>query len=193
MEAMIAYFSVWAVVATLVQGDNHVFAFGHAVFTIGVVFINIKLLFLDVHHKTGIILGALFITIGGWFAYNLLYSAVAPVVLKEMMVHDGFIHIFGAQLWWWASVGLGLTAVIGLELVLKAFTRVYYPTDAEQWQEIEKAGNVKQVLKEHAAWRGETATGVAELDHPQSRDGAKGGGRGTTSISVRPSIDWARV
>lgn len=190
---MIVYFSVWAVAARLVQGDNHGFAFGHAVFTIGVVFINIKLLFLDVHHKTVIILGALVITVGGWFIFNLLYSVGAPVFLKEKIVHDGFIHVFGPQLWWWASVGLGLTAVVGLELILKAVVRVYYPTDAEQWQEIEKAGNVKQVLKQHAAERGEAAAGVADLDLPQSRDGTKGGGRGTTSISVRPSIDWARV
>ncbi|KAK8062978.1 phospholipid-translocating ATPase [Apiospora hydei] len=181
IEALIAYFLVWAV------EDNHLFAFGHAVFTISVVFINIKLLFLDVHHKTVIILGALFITVGGWFVYNLLLSAVSPAVMKEKMVHGGFIHIFGRQLWWWASVALGLVAVVGLELVLKAIARVYFPTDAEQWQEIERAGNVKQVLKEHAAEHGEAA-GVADLEEDHETKGGRG-----TSISVRPSIDWTRV
>ncbi|KAK8137057.1 phospholipid-translocating P-type ATPase [Apiospora sp. TS-2023a] len=149
IEAMIIYFSVWAVEVTLVQGDNHVFAFGHAVFTTAVLFINIKLFF--IHDKTIIILGAMFLTIGGWFVYNLLFSAVGPVVSNgHMMVRNGFIDLFGRQLWWWSSVGLGLAGVIGLELVIKAVTRVYYPTDAELWQEIEKEGDVGDVLKEHA-------------------------------------------
>ncbi|KAK8054698.1 hypothetical protein PG994_009765 [Apiospora phragmitis] len=151
IEAVIAYFSVWAVEETLVQGDNHLFAFGHAVFTICVLFINIKLLFLDMHYKTAIILGALFITVGGWFAFNLVLSAASPAVSEGKMVHDGFIHVFGSQLWWWASVVLGLVHLVGLELVLKTVARIYFPTVAEQWQEIERAGDVRKVLKEHAA------------------------------------------
>ncbi|KAK8859877.1 phospholipid-transporting ATPase DNF3 [Apiospora arundinis] len=194
IEAVIAYFAVWAVVETLVQGDNHVFAFGHAVFTISVVFINIKLLFLDVHHKTVIIMGAFLITVAGWFFYNLLLSAASPAVLKQKMVHDGFIKVFGPQLWWWASVGLGLVAVVGLELVMTAVSRVYFPTDAETWQEIERAGDVLEVLKEHAAERGEAT------DHHQYAGGqqqqeisAKGANGGAATLSVNTSIDWARV
>ncbi|KAK8096982.1 aminophospholipid transporter protein [Apiospora kogelbergensis] len=187
-------FSVWAVEETLVQGDNHIFAFGDAVFTISVVFINIKLLFLDVHHKTVIIMGALFITVAGWFLYNLLLSAASPAVHKEKLVHGGFIHVFGTQLWWWASVGLGLVAVVGLELVLTAVSRVYFPTDAEQWQEIERAGDVRKVLKEHAAEHGDAA-GMLEADHHpgQQQDGAKGAKGGAAKLSVTTSIDWARV
>lgn len=193
-EAAIAFFSVWAVEETLVQGDNHIFAFGDAVFTISVVFINIKLLFLDVHHKTVIIMGALFITVAGWFLYNLLLSAASPAVHKEKLVHGGFIHVFGTQLWWWASVGLGLVAVVGLELVLTAVSRVYFPTDAEQWQEIERAGDVRKVLKEHAAEHGDAA-GMLEADHHpgQQQDGAKGAKGGAAKLSVTTSIDWARV
>lgn len=159
MEAVIVYLIVYTVYRdVLFTSDNNLFAFGQLAFTICVLFINTKLFVLEMHHKTIVTTVGWCLTIWGWFMFNLLISGthVMSAVIGPYPVRDDFIHNFGRQLLWWVTVLLALAAGLVLELCVTSLRRVYFPTDQDLWQEIERSGT-GDVLNEHAAERGEVS------------------------------------
>jgi phospholipid-translocating ATPase len=81
------------------------------------------------------------------------------------IVRDGFTQNFGRQLLWWATVLVGLAALVVAELVVQALRRVYWPNDQDLMQRIEKDALAQGKLRDRAqaAERGE-AEGIELRD-----------------------------
>ncbi|KAJ2896195.1 hypothetical protein MKZ38_005763 [Zalerion maritima] len=112
-EGILVWFAVWlgygAVFGPVIR-DNGLFAFG-------------DLALFETHHKTYIVLISFLVTVAGWWAWNLLLSAIYTEGVILYAVRNGFIHIFGPDMAWWLTLigALGLLCVI--ELAYKAVKR----------------------------------------------------------------------
>ncbi|KAL7945395.1 hypothetical protein V8C42DRAFT_323012 [Trichoderma barbatum] len=145
------YFMLEAFETILFTEDNGLYAMGTICFSVGVIFINVKLLILEFHSKTLIPLIGLAVEITGWFLWNLVISAVYQRTVGPIIVRDDFIHNFGPRLSWWTTLLLGLVTPIIMELTVQAIRRVYWPTDQDLMQRIEKDTNSKQIMRKYAA------------------------------------------
>lgn len=114
---------------------------------------NLALLYrlLEFHSKTLIPLIGLAVEVTGWFVWNLFLSAVYPRTVGPISVRDAFLHTFGDRLSWWTTLVLTLATLIIIELAVQAIRRVYWPTDQDLMQRIEKDANSKQILRQYAA------------------------------------------
>ncbi|RBR25143.1 uncharacterized protein FIESC28_02051 [Fusarium coffeatum] len=126
--------------------DTSIFAMGMVSFTVAVIFINIKLLILEVHTKTWITFGGCLISVAGWFLWMLALSGIKPTSFGPYIVRNAFIDNYGRRLVWWTTVLLELIVLIVIELVVQAIRRVYFPSDQDLMQRIEKDGNVDRVF-----------------------------------------------
>ncbi|GFP55583.1 putative phospholipid-transporting ATPase C821.13c [Trichoderma asperellum] len=145
------YFMLEAFESILFTEDNGLYAMGSICFSAGVIFINVKLLLLEFHSKTLIPLIGLAVEVTGWFVWNLFLSAVYPRTVGPISVRDAFLHTFGDRLSWWTTLVLTLATLIIIELAVQAIRRVYWPTDQDLMQRIEKDANSKQILRQYAA------------------------------------------
>ncbi|KAL7934134.1 hypothetical protein V8C35DRAFT_46671 [Trichoderma chlorosporum] len=145
------YFMLEAYESILFTEDNGLYAMGTICFSVGVIFINVKLLLLEFHSKTLIPLIGLALEITGWFLWNLILSTIYQRTIGPIIVRDEFIHNFGPRLSWWTTLILGLVTPIVMELTVQAIRRVYFPTDQDLMQRIEKDTNSKEILKQYAA------------------------------------------
>ncbi|KAK4090461.1 putative P-type ATPase [Purpureocillium lilacinum] len=197
-ESLIIFFTMYGVYAqSLFTNDTGLFAMGMICFTVAVIFINIKLLVLEVHSKTAIIFGGLFISIGGWFLWNIILSAGYKRQVGPYIVRDSFLRNFGRELQWWVTMLLGLTVLVALELVVQGVRRVYWPTDQDLMQRIERDKGVRRVMKMYAG-------DGADDDHDDESDasdeeyGAHGDiemreGMGRKGRGLHDGVDEARA
>ncbi|KAL6876062.1 hypothetical protein HDV57DRAFT_150574 [Trichoderma longibrachiatum] len=157
-SVVVFYFMLEAFDRILFTEDNGLYAMGTICFSVGVIFINVKLLILEFHSKTWIPLLGLAIELAGWFVWNLVISAVYQPTVGPIVVRDGFIHDFGRRLSWWTTLLLGLVTPMIMELAVQAIRRVYWPTDQDLMQRIEKDANSKEILNKYAV------DGAADLE-----------------------------
>jgi phospholipid-translocating ATPase len=73
-------------------------------------------------------------------------SGIKPTSFGPYIVRDAFLDNFGRTLQWWTIVLLELITLIVIELVVQAVRRVYFPSDQDLMQRIEKDGNVDKVF-----------------------------------------------
>lgn len=66
------------------------------------------------------------------------------------IVRDAFLQNFGGKLSWWAMIFIQLGALMAAELVVQSIRRVYFPTDEDLMQRIEKDSDVKSIFKDNA-------------------------------------------
>ncbi|KAI1452393.1 phospholipid-translocating P-type ATPase [Annulohypoxylon moriforme] len=155
IDTVIIFMMVWGFFKDILFTENNsLFPLGQLAFTVAVILINVKILILECHHKTAITFGGFAISIIGWFVWNFFIGAIYPLRFGIYVVRGSFVHEFGNKLGWWATAGATIAAVVTLELGLTALQRIYFPRDQHLWQEIEREGGVKEVLKEHAAEEG---------------------------------------
>lgn len=140
------YYVTWAMYnSALFTEDTSLYAMGTICFTVGVVFINTKLFLIELHSKTIITFGGYILTTGGWFIWLLILSKALSKTMGIYLVHDTFIHNFGAHLSWWTTLLLALSAPVILELVVQGVRRVYWPTDQDLMQRLERENDVQQL------------------------------------------------
>ncbi|KAL7795311.1 hypothetical protein V8C37DRAFT_374063 [Trichoderma ceciliae] len=163
-ESFVAfYFTLGAFESILFTEDNGLYAMGSICFSVGVIFINVKVLLLEFHSKTWIPLIGLTIEVAGWFLWNLALSAAYTRTVGPIIVRDDFIQNFGPRLSWWTTLLLGLVTLVIIELAVQAVRRVYWPTDQDLMQRIEKDANSKEILRKYAAdGAGDAETGNAQ-------------------------------
>ncbi|KAF8850714.1 phospholipid-translocating P-type ATPase [Acephala macrosclerotiorum] len=138
VEAVLAYFMVYGLYGNdMMRQDQGLWAFGDLLFSICVVFINIKLLFLSYHHLTWIPIAALLVTITGWWAFNLFLSVIYGRSPGPYYVRDAFIYHFGKDLDWWATHVIVVAALLAIEIAVKVMRRSCWPTEVDLWQEKE--------------------------------------------------------
>lgn len=145
-ESFIVYYITWAVYnSALFTEDTSLYAMGTICFTVGVVFINTKLFILELHSKTVITFAGYIITAGGWFIWLLILMRVISKQMSVYLVYNTFTRNFGARLEWWTTLLLAFTGPIILELVVQSVRRVYWPTDQDLMQRLEKDTDVEQM------------------------------------------------
>ncbi|CAK7217959.1 drs2 neo1 protein [Sporothrix curviconia] len=155
-EALIIYYVLYAVYsAALFTSDTTLYAMGSLAFSVCVIFINIKMLALELHNQTIVTAVGLLISVTGWFLWSILLSGVYASKSGPYLVHESFLHNFGRTATWWVTLIVALTAVVVLELVVSGVRRLLFPTDLDLMQQIEHDRDVRAVLHEHAAENGE--------------------------------------
>lgn len=163
IEAVLVYYSIWGIfLRTQFTGDNSLYAMGDLAFTVCVVFINIKLLILELHNKTLVTFVGCIISIAGWFLWNLFLSAIYKRVSGPYAVRDAFTDNFGRNMVWWLTVVVVLAMLTLLEMVVTAVRRVFWPEDQDLMQEAEKYACVLGTVDDHAAEMGEAGPEVNE-------------------------------
>jgi phospholipid-translocating ATPase len=162
-ESAIIYYSVYYLYALTSHWpvSTDLYPVGTLAFSLAVVFINIKLMFLEVHDRTLVILGGLGISVLGWWLWNILLSALMARTIGPYVVRDAFVRGFGRQGMWWLVHFVVLSALVVFELGVTAVRKSLWPTDRDLMQEMEHVKGVKDLLREHAADGGEA--GVVDV------------------------------
>ncbi|KAI1421894.1 phospholipid-translocating P-type ATPase [Xylaria sp. FL1777] len=124
--------------------DNSLFPMGSLALTIVVVLINVKILILEMHNKTWLPLAACALSISLWFFFSLVIEFIPRKysVDGEYRVYHAFTENFANSVAWWSVAVVGIVIVVAANLGTTAVQRVFFPTDRNLWQEIEKQGDV---------------------------------------------------
>ncbi|KAL8763218.1 MAG: hypothetical protein Q9184_000935 [Pyrenodesmia sp. 2 TL-2023] len=150
-EAMVIYFVMLGLYGRAIFTlDNGLYAMGVLTFTACIVVIATKMQVLETHNKsiTGAI--ALFASIGGWFAWNLVLSSIYTDN-TIYNVRDGFLDRFGRNALWWLTLILIVTACCGFEVCVKALKVAFLPEDEDVFRELEKDAGARIRLERAAA------------------------------------------
>lgn len=150
-EAMVTYFIMLGLYGKAIFTlDNGLYAMGVLTFTACIVVIATKMQVLETHNKsiTGAI--ALFASIGGWFAWNLVLSSMYTDN-TIYNVRDGFLDRFGRNALWWLTLILIVTACCGFEVCVKALKVAFLPEDEDVFRELEKDAGARVRLERAAA------------------------------------------
>ncbi|KAI1827754.1 phospholipid-translocating P-type ATPase [Xylaria intraflava] len=124
--------------------DNSLFPMGSLALTIVIVLINVKILVIEMHNKTWLPLFACALSISVWFLFSLVIGALPPRYSWDSAyrVYRGFVQTFGNSTPWWAVAVIGIFIAVGFNLGVTAVQRVFFPTDRNLWQEIERVRGV---------------------------------------------------
>ncbi|WYZ38535.1 hypothetical protein EsH8_III_000449 [Colletotrichum jinshuiense] len=168
IESLVIFWVTYAVYNSLpFDQDTSLYAMGTIPFTVCVVFINIKLMILEMENKTLIILAGFLISVGGWFLWNIILSAAFRPVLRIYQIRHAFLENFGRTLSFWTTILLALSTVMILELVVDAIRRVYWPHDVDLMQRLER--DALKASRESEAGQGEGTSTVLELIGSKAR------------------------
>lgn len=179
VEAVLVYYGTWGIFEHI-RRENTLFAMGDLAFTVCVLFINIKLLVLELHNKTIVTFIGFFISVAGWFLWNLFLAAIYSRKPSPYAVRDSFMKTFGKDPIWWLTVIMVLAMVILLELGITAMRRIFWPQDQDLMQEAEKYSGVLDLMRDHAP------AGEEEEDNPERNDQPK-------AIPVKPKFfAWSK-
>lgn len=150
-EAIFIYYAIYGTyLPAMFINDTSLYAMGTLAFTDCVVFINLKMLVLELHNQTIISLVGLIISVGGWFVWNLFLSGIYPPEVGPYIVRRAFLDNFGREPMWWATAAMVLVAVVLFELLFASVRRVFWPRDQDLMQELEKEAGIMEVMREHA-------------------------------------------
>lgn len=101
-----------------------------------------------------------------------------PQRVGKDMVRRSFLDNFGRQVSWWTTLLVALATLVIMDLVVQGVRRVYWPTDQDLMQRIEKDAGARQALREHAALQ---EAGV-EDDDVEMQDLIMRRGRGSVAV-----------
>ncbi|KAK4164954.1 putative phospholipid-transporting ATPase DNF3 [Cladorrhinum sp. PSN259] len=160
------------------------YSVGTLAYSLAIIFINIKLLVLEVNNRNIIVLGALLITTFGWWLWNIILSVVYAQSPGPYMVKWAFLRGFGKSGMWWIVHIVVLSALVIFELVVTVIRRTFWPTDQDLAQEMEHVDGVMEIMKEHAAERGEAGV-VVSAEESAGKDVAS---LTTVPSSLEPAV-----
>ncbi|KAI9894325.1 MAG: hypothetical protein M1814_003081 [Vezdaea aestivalis] len=150
-EAMIIYFMMFAIYAnTLFTRDNGVYSMGVLTYSAVVILISTKLLFLEMHHRSFLSALGAFLSVGGWFLWNIIltFTYHNNVIYN---VKGGLLHRFGENALWWLLLIVIFLACLIFELTLRSLKSVYFPTDVDIFQEYEKDSVIRNRFEDASA------------------------------------------
>jgi phospholipid-translocating ATPase len=148
------------------------FAVGQLAFGVAVVFINVKLFILEMHSRTIITFGAFFLSLLGWFVWNIVLAALYSSRPAPYLVRHAFIKGFGRTWMWWLVTFMVLSAVTVFELAVTALRRTFFPTDQDLMQEVEQIDGAVYLLKKGG--QGPAGAGEAESGEGSGEAGGNG-------------------
>lgn len=149
-QAVIVFFIMLGIFGqALFTTDNGLYAMGAMTFTACIIVINTKVQFWELQNKTYTCAIAMFLSIGGWFLWNLILSAVyVNNVIYD--VRDGFLQRFGRNALWWLTLILIVTACWSLEIGIKTIKRCWFPDDVDVFSELEKDDAIRARFEQAA-------------------------------------------
>ena len=135
--------------------DNGLYAMGVLSFSACVIIIAVKIQFWELHNKTITCAIAMFLSIGGWFLWNIILSSTYHnnVIYN---VKEGFLHRWGRNGLWWLTLILICTACWALEVGIKAIKCTWMPSDADCFRELEKDDIIRQRFAQASGLPGTT-------------------------------------
>lgn len=170
IEAVLIFFGIWGIFTHITFDlDDGLFAMGDLAFSAGVVFINIKLLILELHNKTLVTFLGLLLSIGGWFLWNLILAGAYKHRIGPYTVHTAFTQNFGKTPLWWFTLIMVLIMVIVLELAVTAVRRIFWPQDQDLMQEVERRLGVAGLVGADDAEPGDTYIEEQEMNSSRRR------------------------
>ena len=162
-ESALVYYVAHALygVGAPLRGDADVYPLGDLLFTAFIVLINTKLLFMECRSVSRANAAAWAVTVGGWFAWNLLLAAISPRRAKGgYFVRAAMTRGFGRSLAWWAALLLALLACLVFELACRSLWAALAPTDADVYRALQRDPLIAERFR--AASAAFTAAGAAE-------------------------------
>lgn len=152
VEAVLVFYLAYGLYGcALLTDENYLYPLGTLAFTSCVTLISFKLQFFELHNKSITAGLAIFLSVGGWWLWNLLMSGLYPKHDKVYQVYHSLLYKFGRNTLWWLVVILIVMAISILELSLKCVKSVFFPTDVEMFQILERDIDVKRRLEQSAA------------------------------------------
>lgn len=150
-EAMIVFFVMKCLFGEVIfTAGRDLFAMGTMTFSACVILINIKLQILEQHNRTIIAFLCLFIEIGGWFLWNIIFNYMYGDNY-EYNVKGGIVDRFGENALWWLCLILSVASCALFEILVRAGKNALFPTDVEIFQELEKDPAVRRRFEEASA------------------------------------------
>ena len=130
--------------------DSGLYAMGDLTFTACIIIIAAKMQFWELQNKTYTCAISIFISVGGWFLWNIILSSTYSnnVVYN---VKDGFFDRFGKNPLWWLTLILVVTACWAIEIGVKTVKASWFPSDADVFRELEKDPVIRKRFNEAAA------------------------------------------
>ncbi|KKA26695.1 hypothetical protein TD95_003347 [Thielaviopsis punctulata] len=145
-SVIVFYFTYLQYHKLLFTEDTSFYAMGSAPFTAIVIFINVKLLVLELHAKTIISWIVFAISNVAWWLWMFILCYGTSDEYSEYQTYHTFVDNFGRKLSWWATMLVIVVALLVTELVSEALIRVYLPQDLDWMQRIEANGEVDRVV-----------------------------------------------
>lgn len=158
-EAMLVYFLMLGMYGqSIFTIGNDLFSMGALTFTACVIIIATKIQFFELHNKSITCVVAMFLSIGGWFLWNLVLSIVySDNVIYD--VKDGLLSRFGRNALWWLTLILIVSSVWAFEIAVRCIKNLWIESDVEIFQELEKDPAIRQRLEEAANGEGRSSPG----------------------------------
>jgi len=122
--------------ATFTQ-DNGLYSMGSLTYTACVIIIATKLQFWEIQNKTVTAAIAMFLSIGGWFLWNIILGAL----YKDNVIYNvkgGIFKRWGRNALWWLCLLLIVVAVWAFEVMVKMIRMAWWPSDVDQFQRMER-------------------------------------------------------
>ncbi|OQV06702.1 hypothetical protein CLAIMM_11242 isoform 2 [Cladophialophora immunda] len=150
-EAVLVYFMIYGIYGMAwFTRDQELYAFGSLVFTACIVIISLKLQFIELHNKSVMAAIAIFLSVGGWWLWNLILSSIYPFN-PVYSVNHALLDGFGRNLLWWITLLWAISAVCLLEVTIKAISAAACPSDVDVFQGFEQDREVRKRFEEAAA------------------------------------------
>ncbi|KAG8160657.1 hypothetical protein KVR01_008921 [Diaporthe batatas] len=127
VEGILTFYGCWAGYGYFGQAggfrDQGLFALGDLVFTVCIVWTNWKLLIIETHFKSSLVLGSFLITVAGWWLWQAFLAGVYALQPSPYNVRGGFFSTFGKDPGWWMTLLLVLIVLFVAELGFKMAKR----------------------------------------------------------------------
>jgi phospholipid-translocating ATPase len=90
-----------------------------------------------------------FLSVVGWTLWNLVLSAIySNSQSVTYAVRSGFLKHFGGSGHWWLVIILIIWAVLVFEFAMASLKKIYWPSDVDIWQVLEKDKAIRQRLED---------------------------------------------
>ncbi|KUJ21927.1 phospholipid-translocating P-type ATPase [Mollisia scopiformis] len=168
--SMIIYFTMFGLFGeALFTRDDNLLSMGTLAFTAAVIFINTKLLLLEMHNKTLMSALGWLLSVGGWFLWTIVLSALFKPSKTYLLypIKSGFLHEFGNNLLWWLVLFLTLCSLILMELGISSIRKSFWPTETDLFQELQKDPLIRKRFEERLKQEADGTTTAAAGDKEQ--------------------------
>lgn len=153
LECVMAGFITYHIFgANMLLKDNSIFPFGVVIYTIIVAIVNLKTqLIIMMYYITLISILVIVISVGGYWLFNILIGLVYIIdASKTYFAQREFWTQTGTELFYWATCLFGVMVAMLFELLIKMVWFIFWPTDVDQFQMLEKDPFIMRRLEAEA-------------------------------------------